>query len=159
MKIKVMDKESAEQLSNLLKKGDWVVLYYSEYCKHCTDMKPEWNKFELNVPDNVNVAKVENEGLNDLKFNPKIQGFPTIKMYKNAKEVDEFNGERKEKNFNDFLKKNVNLEKNNKLNNNSNSNNDVKIDNLNEKKRLSKRLKRNVDKLEKLQNEQIKKRN
>ena len=114
MKIKVMDKESAEQLSNLLKKGDWMVLYYSEYCKHCTDMKPEWNKFELNVPDNVNIAKVENEGMHDLKFNPKVEGFPTIKMYKNAKEVDEFNGERKAKKFDEFLKKNI--DKDNKKN-------------------------------------------
>ena len=120
MKIKVMDKDSAEQLSSLLKKGDWVVLYYSEHCGHCKDMKPEWDRFELDVPDKVNVAKVENQGMDDLKFNPRVMGYPTIKMYKNAREVDEFVGERKAEKFKEFVEKNSNnnsgIENNNENN-------------------------------------------
>jgi thiol-disulfide isomerase/thioredoxin len=181
MKIKVMDKDSAEQLSSLLKKGDWVVLYYSEHCGHCKDMKPEWDRFELDVPDKVNVAKVENQGMDDLKFNPRVMGYPTIKMYKNAKEVDEFVGERKAEKFKEFVKKNSNddsgIENKNEINKkkikkkepeekfdrklknllNNNLNNNKKKKISHKKKKLTKKLQKQIRQLENLQMDQVKK--
>lgn len=137
MKIKVMSKEAAQKLSHILKDGNWMVLYYSEYCGHCKDMKPEWNKFELDLPPNVNVAQVEAEQLKDLKYNPNIMGFPTIKAYKNNKEVAEFNNERTKENFEQFVR-----------------DNDLHKKSV---KKLSKKIKKNKQKLEKLDAKQLKK--
>lgn len=96
MYIKVLSKDSATNFSNSLNSGDWVVLYYAEWCGHCKTMKPEWNKFISNMKSNkkINIADVNSDYIHDLKHKPTIDGFPTIKMYNNGNEVAKFDGER-----------------------------------------------------------------
>ena len=52
MNIKVNSPNDALNLSNLLKDGNWMVLYYAEWCSHCKSMKPEWKKAVDNVCNN-----------------------------------------------------------------------------------------------------------
>ena len=96
MFIKVINAEDASNLSNLLKNGNWLVLYYAEWCGHCKDMKPEWdnvvNKFENS--DISNIAEIESEYVKSLVLPPIIEGYPTIKMYNNGNEIAQFNDER-----------------------------------------------------------------
>ena len=96
MYIKVASKDDANKLSELLKDGDWMVLYYAEWCGHCNNMKPEWRKVvdKMSKSKNVNVADVESSHIGELAEQPKVEGFPTIKMYNNGKEVANFQDER-----------------------------------------------------------------
>ena len=96
MYIKVGSQTDAQNLSNLLKDGDWMVLYYAEWCGHCTTMKPEWKKVadKMNTNNKVNVAEIESTHIDHLVDKPKIDGFPTIKMYNSGKEVAKFEDER-----------------------------------------------------------------
>jgi protein disulfide-isomerase-like protein len=96
MYIKVGSQTDAQNLSNLLKDGDWMVLYYAEWCGHCTTMKPEWKKVadKMNTNNKINVAEIESTHIDDLVDKPKIDGFPTIKMYNSGKEVAKFEDER-----------------------------------------------------------------
>ena len=87
MHIEVLDQNMAQQLSELLKKGDWIVLYYAEWCGHCQAMKPEWDKFKTIAPKSLNVAQIESSNIPALKEDPGVQGYPTIKMYNNNKIV------------------------------------------------------------------------
>ena len=90
MYINVGSSGDALNLSNLLKDGDWMVLYYAEWCGHCQTMKPEWNKVVKKLKknnNNVNIAEIESNHIDTLINKPKIQGFPTIKMYNNGKEI------------------------------------------------------------------------
>ena len=51
MYLKVATDADASKLSELLKDGDWMVLYYAEWCGHCNAMKPEWEKFITKMKD------------------------------------------------------------------------------------------------------------
>ena len=96
MYINVETTNDALNLSNLLKDGDWMILYYADWCGHCQTMKPEWNKVvkKMKTNNNVNIAEVESKHIDNLVNKPTIQGFPTIKMYNSGKEIANFEDER-----------------------------------------------------------------
>jgi protein disulfide-isomerase-like protein len=96
MYLKVLSNDDASNLSNLLKDGNWMVLYYAEWCGHCQSMKPEWEKLVEKMKDSkqVNLADVKSDVIDSLKQKPQIEGFPTIKMYNKGKEVAKFEDER-----------------------------------------------------------------
>jgi len=88
------------------KKGLWLVWYYAEWCGHCVAMEENWNKFiEMNNnKSKINIARIEDTMLGRLD-NVNIQGFPTIKIYKNGKELEQYSDERTPEKFLKFLKK------------------------------------------------------
>ena len=96
MYVKVSSPNQATDLSNLLKDGDWMVLYYADWCGHCQTMKPEWQKVvnKMKTTNMVNVAEVESNHINSLINKPQVNGFPTIKMYNNGIEKANFEEER-----------------------------------------------------------------
>ncbi len=68
-----------------------IILYYSDSCIHCKNMKPTWEKFK-NVIDkyNIHIAVEEYE---DKDINPDeiyISGYPTIKIEKSEDNIYEF---------------------------------------------------------------------
>ena len=100
----VKDEASAMSLAKEMKNGTWVVLYYAEWCGHCSQMKPEWNKLE-NKHSNSNdivVAKVEQQHLELLNNKPEIRGYPTIFKNKNNN-LEEYQGERNCEGFEQFI--------------------------------------------------------
>ena len=100
MYLKVGSDSDALNLSKMLTDGNWMVLYYADWCGHCKTMKPEWqtvvNKFNNpNTNSNkINVAEIESQHIGKLLNKPEIEGFPTIKMYNNGKPVANFEDER-----------------------------------------------------------------
>ena len=72
MYINVASDKDAFNLSNLMKSGDWMVLYYAEWCGYCKTMKPEWKNVveKLNNPQintkNINTAEVESSHIGKL---------------------------------------------------------------------------------------------
>lgn len=114
MYMKVVSPDDASKLSDLLKDGDWMVLYYAEWCGHCNAMKPEWEKFITKMKNpsvnssNVKIADVKSDVITDLKNKPEIPGFPTIKMYSNGKEVADFKDDRVAENMVKFAQSNSN---------------------------------------------------
>ena len=139
MYINVDSSGDALNLSNLLKDGDWMVLYYAEWCGHCQTMKPEWNKVVKKLKknnNNVNIAEIESNHIDNLVNKPTIQGFPTIKMYNNGKEVANFEDERVADKMENFALHNSNNSKKSKhikhnvfktLNTKTNTNNNINL--------------------------------
>ena len=136
MYINVGSSGDALNLSNLLKDGDWMVLYYAEWCGHCQTMKPEWNKVVKKLKknnNNVNIAEIESNHIDKLVNKPTIQGFPTIKMYNNGKEVANFEDERVANKMENFAihnsKKSKHIKHNvfKQLNNKTNINNNINL--------------------------------
>ena len=111
--MKVLSSDDAFNLSNLLKDGDWMVLYYAEWCGHCNAMKPEWEKFITKMKDpnvnstNIKIADVKSDFIADIQQKPEIPGFPTIKMYSNGKEVADFKDDRIAEKMVEFAKSNT----------------------------------------------------
>ena len=113
MYIKVESPKDASNLSNLLKDGNWMVLYYAEWCGHCKTMKPEWQKVvnKMSKSNTVNVAEVESEHIGELAHKPKVDGFPSIKMYNKGSEVSNFEDERVADKIEKFANDNANVKK------------------------------------------------
>jgi len=96
MYINVASPSDAQKLSSMLNSGDWLVLYYADWCGHCKDMKPEWQKTIEHLKasnKNIHVGEIESTHIPNLIHKPEIAGFPTIKMYNHGKEVANFDNQ------------------------------------------------------------------
>lgn len=62
-----------------------VVLFYADWCSHCTAFKPIWNAFEKTMEpykNKINILKTNDEAIcSDFGVN----GYPTIKFFQNIK--------------------------------------------------------------------------
>ena len=102
MYLKVDSPNKASNLSHLMKNGNWIVLYYANWCGHCNTMKPEWQEVisrmkshnNANHSNAINIADIESSHVDQLIDKPDIAGFPTIKMYNSGSEIANFEDER-----------------------------------------------------------------
>lgn len=87
--------------------GVELTLYHANWCGHCQEFKPVWNKVKLeNKNQNIKFIDLEESELDKDKL-PKIgrqtiRGFPTIKINDNGMEY-EYNGKRTYKAFSKFI--------------------------------------------------------
>ena len=60
MHFKVLSDSDAASLSSMLKSGNWMILYYADWCGHCKTMKPEWEKAtsKLTKSKHINIAEI-----------------------------------------------------------------------------------------------------
>uniref|UniRef100_A0A6C0HKP1 Thioredoxin domain-containing protein n=1 Tax=viral metagenome TaxID=1070528 RepID=A0A6C0HKP1_9ZZZZ len=125
MHFKVLSTRDATNFSNKLGQGNWIVLFYSNSCGHCHQMKPEWanvvKKFK-SPSSNIHIAEVESSYLNSMRKPPQIMGYPTIKFYNQGRIGAEYKGERLADQMINFAMSNSNSSKSNSLINSKNAN-------------------------------------
>ena len=94
-----------------IKKNIVVGLIYADWCGHCKEFMPIWDKTTKTINDankGVKLMKVEcgkpqeNESHKMLMDKYSIQGYPTIKFFENG-EVKEYDGPRTEEGIVEFL--------------------------------------------------------
>lgn len=110
MYVVVNNPENLEKFNNNFRNGNWVVLYYANWCGHCQMLKPTWQSYVQShglKNKKLNIAEVEDTYMGQLKHRDQIMGFPTIRMYNKAKTVDELQGERTIESMNNFTNKNI----------------------------------------------------
>ena len=110
MHLKVIDDSNIKDFNSKFKKGNWIILYYADWCGHCQNLKPTWNEYvERNVNNKaLNIAEIPDTSFGKLASQPMTNGFPSIKMFNNQKEVDIFSGDRSVPKFERFSNKNIN---------------------------------------------------
>ena len=74
-----------------------LTLYYADWCPHCHDMMPEWNKLGK-LHKGIKIEKFEQK-----QTKVKVDGFPTI-VFRDGKKVETYNGERSKKAIVNYLK-------------------------------------------------------
>lgn len=94
MHIKVINLASAQNLMDRMRSGNWIILYYADWCGHCQDFKPEWERLKSMVPPHINTAEAESEIIPQMPMQPNIQGYPTMKLYTNNRDLGDYSGER-----------------------------------------------------------------
>ena len=78
-------------------------LYYVEWCPHCKVVKPEWTKLENdNELEHIIFVKIDCEENEDIVKEKNIEGFPTILLTHNGKEIG-YNGGREYADFKNYL--------------------------------------------------------
>jgi thiol-disulfide isomerase/thioredoxin len=74
-----------------------VILYYSDMCGHCIQLKPTWNKLcdSIKNKKDITIVNVEANNLEHLpaKYKKDIEGYPTIIKYSRGKK-SEYDGNR-----------------------------------------------------------------
>ena len=117
--ISVLGENDLQSFENLMnnkgsgKKSDCVVLvwFYADWCGHCQAMKDEWQKLESKCSQKENnhlkIAKVKDTMIPLLKNKPQVQGYPTLKLYKNGNEVEDYQGSRSSDELLNYLNSNT----------------------------------------------------
>lgn len=84
-----------------------IMLFYMDMCPHCIMMKPAWRQAKLAMdPKSVNIAEIEYSNMERLpKEMQDVRGFPSIKVYRGTRAVDEYLGERTPEGFLNFMRK------------------------------------------------------
>ena len=103
-----MNKAAAMPSGNKDSSKKRMVFYYADWCGHCTNTKPEWQKLEdmYANDDSVSIEKVNEESMsNQDKSALKIEGYPTIILFVNGNAIS-YEGARSASNFKSFIDKN-----------------------------------------------------
>jgi protein disulfide-isomerase-like protein len=87
--------------------GAKIVLYYVPWCPHCKNVMPEWKKLEAKTEseevNNTTVKKVDCEQQPEEAQKQKVEGFPTILLFKDGKVIN-YDGERTAEALKEFIK-------------------------------------------------------
>jgi|OM-RGC.v1.029586195 thiol-disulfide isomerase/thioredoxin len=93
----------------LIEKNNVVVLYHSNTCEYCIDLMPLWKRVTNKYVKDNNVIIINAEAncikYLRVKFKKNIIGYPTIMKYSKGKMISEYDGEKKARELNNFLKK------------------------------------------------------
>jgi len=84
------------------------VEFYAPWCGHCKHLAPEYEKAATELKGRVPLAKVDADSATNkpLASRFEIQGFPTLKLFRNGKPTD-YQGERSAEAIVSFLKRQV----------------------------------------------------
>tara|TARA_B000000477_G_C6086426_1_gene225638 strand:+ start:629 stop:958 length:330 start_codon:yes stop_codon:yes gene_type:complete len=93
----------------LIENNNVVVLYHSNTCGYCIDLMPLWKRVTNKYVKDNNVIIINAEAncikYLRVKFKKNIIGYPTIMKYSKGKMISEYDGEKKARELNNFLKK------------------------------------------------------
>ena len=93
----------------LIEHNNVVVLYHSNTCGYCIDLMPLWKRVTNKYVKDNNVIIINAEAncikYLRVKFKKNIIGYPTIMKYSKGKMISEYDGEKKARELNYFLKK------------------------------------------------------
>jgi len=85
-----------------------VILYYSDMCGHCIQLKPAWDKLCNSVKNkkDIIIVNVEANNISHLraKYKKNIMGYPTIIKYSKGKYKSEYDGNRELADMKKFIK-------------------------------------------------------
>jgi len=123
MKYKELKKENINNLSKYLDSNMCLIGIFNDMCAHCIIMRPEWNCLKTKIK-NINgdgiLLEINSKYINLINnpnFTNKINGYPSIFLYKNGILIKEYSGDRTCENMLSFIKpyiiyrKNKNVQK------------------------------------------------
>ena len=96
--IHVNSEKDLKKFNNTVKKGKMMVVFVANWCGHCQHLKPIWHKMERALKK----AKCVNNGIIGMIYSDyrervnvsnNCNGYPTIKMYKDGKVLNDWNGD------------------------------------------------------------------
>tara|TARA_B110000208_G_scaffold180113_1_gene229526 strand:- start:49 stop:504 length:456 start_codon:yes stop_codon:yes gene_type:complete len=93
--INVNSTKSVKTFNKISKKGNVMVAFVATWCGHCQNLKPIWKKMvKMMKKKGINgvIALVYSDFREQIDINTDCNGYPTIRLYKDGKIVNDFNG-------------------------------------------------------------------
>ncbi|KAB7507841.1 Thioredoxin domain-containing protein 5 [Armadillidium nasatum] len=98
---------TGENIENAISIGTTFIKYYAPWCGHCKRLAPIFEELGKKFVgfEGVTIAKVDctQEVNRDLCSNEKINGFPTLILYKDGEKQAEYNGDRSLSDMAEFI--------------------------------------------------------
>jgi thiol-disulfide isomerase/thioredoxin len=94
--IHVKDKSSAEFFDKCAKEDPTIVKYYADWCGHCKNLKPEWDKACAPLKKstkNFNIAEANEKAIPYINSYSKVPGYPSILYLEKGDKKDMYSGE------------------------------------------------------------------
>ena len=93
-------------------KGGALILFFSNGCHHCDEMKPEWNKLKQEIPrlndilSGTNIVSVDANHANKLdeKWHRYASSVPTVISVDSYGNISDYNGQRQTEPLVEFMK-------------------------------------------------------
>lgn len=83
--------------------GRRLVFFYANWCGHCKNMKPEWEKLKNKYSGQYQLQEFEADENPEVMKQNQIEGFPTVKLFKEDGSVHEYQGDRTAESLEKFL--------------------------------------------------------
>lgn len=88
-----------------IEKGVWLVEFYAPWCGHCKRLAPTWEELATAAKKEgkFQVGKVDCTAEKETASKVGVQGYPTVKLFKDGKLVEEYSGPRTVEGFTSFV--------------------------------------------------------
>ena len=93
--IHVKDKQSAEYFDKCAKEDPTIVKYYADWCGHCKNLKPEWDKACAPLKKSTkkfNIAEANEKAIPHINSYSTVPGYPSILYLEKGDKKDQYNG-------------------------------------------------------------------
>lgn len=94
LKIKTVEisNDNLEEMKKVMKNKTVIIAFVASWCSHCQNMKSKWSdivkKIEtINPSEDTMLITVDDTFLDKIDLDHNIEGFPTIKIFKNGSET------------------------------------------------------------------------
>jgi protein disulfide-isomerase-like protein len=92
--VRAAEELNQARFDELTKSGrNGMIKFFQPWCGHCTRMKPDWDKLADAAHSSVFIADVNCSDQDELCQSNEVQGYPTIKVYKDGA-VEDYSGGR-----------------------------------------------------------------
>ncbi|KAI9256815.1 thioredoxin-like protein [Helicostylum pulchrum] len=86
-----------DTIKSLTDSGTWLIEYFSPICQHCINFDPDWKRLSddlstLETESNFHFGTVNCLLYGDLCYEHKVKGFPTLRLWHNGENIDEYKG-------------------------------------------------------------------
>ena len=94
LKIKTVEisYDNLEEMKKVMKNKTVIIAFVASWCSHCQNMKSKWGEIvkkieTINPSEDTMLITVDETFLDKIDLDHNIEGFPTIKIFKNGLEV------------------------------------------------------------------------
>lgn len=100
VKMNMVDGDFSPQM----KRGDLTfVKFFAPWCGHCKTLAPTWEMLSSKYAGKLKVAEIDCTENRTLCSRYKIEGYPTLILFKDGKPLQEYNGRRDMKSISSFI--------------------------------------------------------